>query len=193
MNKLLINYGITSEIDLDGLNAILDGCRSKNNEVNVKFFVFSEENTVGKNIAEVNDADIATITVLQHSGEDPSNLAEMSKASIIEYASHLASCHVQENIVLKPYALDEMNFSLFKEDNECGGMYSDYDVVAAGGKGLRTFLCSPPIKKQMPIPCVFFSTERVMNFTGQDNPELQVFQQSMIAHIPKSLYIAYTK
>ena len=65
-------------------------------------------------------------------------------------------------------------------------------MVANNGDGLRTFLVSPPIKQQMPIPCVFFNTEKLMNFLGQESPESHAFQQSMVVHIPKSLYVAYT-
>ena len=43
------------------------------------------------------------------------------------------------------------------------------------------------------MPCVFFNTEKVVSFLGQESPELHTFQQSMVIHIPKSLYVAYTK
>ena len=193
MNKILINYAITSEIDLDYLNVILDGCRSKNNEVNVKLFVFSDKNTVGEEIAQANDEDIATITVLDHTADELSEFPSLSRKNIIEYTTHQVACSLQENIVIKPYALDEINFFLFKEDSQCGVIYSDYDVVTEGGDGLRTFLKGPPIKTQMPIPCIFFNTEKVMSFLGQDSPELHTFQQSVAIHIPKSLFAAHTK
>lgn len=193
MNKVLVNYAITSPINLDDLNTILDGCRSKNNEVHVKMFVFSEQNTVGQEIAQTNDTDIATITVLDHSTDDPSEFTSMVRANIMEYMAHQSVVSMQENIILNPYALDEVNFSIFKEEKECGAIYSDYDVSVNNSGRLRTFLVSPPIKKQMPIPCIFFNTEKVVNFLGQESPELHTFQQSMVVHIPKSLYLAHTK
>jgi hypothetical protein len=193
MNKVLVNYAINSGINLDDLNTILDGCRSKNNEVHVKLFVFSDENTVGEHIAQANDEDIATITVLDHSADDPSEFTSMVRANIIEYMAHQSVVNMQENIILNTYALDDINFSLFKEEKECGAIYSDYDVSINNSGRLRTFLSSPPIKKQMPMPCVFFNTEKVVSFLGQESPELHTFQQSMVIHIPKSLYVAYTK
>ena len=88
MTKVLVNYAINSGINLDDLNTILDGCRSKNNEVHVKLFVFSDENTVGEHIAQANDEDIATITVLDHSADDPSEFTSMVRANITEYMAH---------------------------------------------------------------------------------------------------------
>jgi hypothetical protein len=193
MNKVLVNYAIKSPINLDDLNIILDGCRSKNNEVHVKLFVFSDENTVGEHIAQVNDEDIATITVLDHSADDISEFTSMVRANIVEYIAHQSVVSMQENIILNPYALDDVNFSIFKEEKECGAIYSDYDVSVNNSGRLRTFLVSPPIKKQMPMPCIFFNTEKVVNFLGQESPELHTFQQSMVVHIPKSLYLAHTK
>ncbi|MCW4039973.1 MAG: hypothetical protein NWE83_04370 [Candidatus Bathyarchaeota archaeon] len=192
MHKILINYAITSPIDLDKLDAILDGCRSKDNDVHVKLFVFSPVNTVGSHIAQANDSNISTITVSTHQHTEVSQFPALARSNIVDYMSYQAVANLRENVILNSYALDGIDFSPFKEEKECGAIYSDYDVTIKGSERMRTFLRSPPIKQQMPIPCIFFNTARVINYLGQDSPELHVFQQSMVVHIPKSLYVAHS-
>lgn len=189
MKSIIINYKLKDSVTNEKLQKIVSSCKSNKHKVKLNIYDFSLDKNLSKQVQDVDirqdDDSYLDIHVLTKNYEDYGESNSEIYKNIIPYADSTAFALIESQVMFKNNALDELDFSIF-EDTNIGCLYFDYDYIH---NDLRTriYLCSSNTTKNIPIPLLIFSTQKLIENMSHENSDQQTFASSVTKHIPKSL------
>lgn len=184
MPNILINYSIVKNDTKEHIESIIQGCSSKKNKIILNIYDFSLNKKVKDIIQRIQKDDNIKITVLDKDFEDADSFLKLVLSTIIQYGDCIAFTALNDNSILKKYAIDNIDLEKF-EESIYGFTYFDYNV-----NNIRCYLKS--IVGNISVPVIFFSTQKVINSLAEDDTIKHVLSHSISSHIPKSLCNIYT-